>query len=99
MEPTDPETRWQAAFAALGSDLHAWRVAHPHASFTEIEAAVDARLDPLRAQLMQDTILASPAARLGTTAAERPRCPECGQPLARRGIRTRTVTVRGNQPL
>ncbi|HUZ01033.1 MAG TPA: hypothetical protein VMU89_11825 [Thermomicrobiaceae bacterium] len=77
-----------------------WRTAHPTATFAEIEATVDARLDGLRARLLGELAVASAAAggAAGSTAA-RPVCPACGTRLAPRGTRTRELTVQGNQPV
>src|SRR4051794_31313480 len=57
----------------------AWRRAHPRAT-----------LNGLRARLLGDLALASPAAELAGE--ERPRCPGCGGSLQGRGVRERTVT-------
>src|SRR5579859_3331638 len=52
-----------------------WRKEHPHATWAEIEAMVDERINQLRAQLIQEVV------QMGETeewsqkpAAERPRC-------------------------
>jgi hypothetical protein len=67
-----------------------WRKEHPKATWAEIEAAVDERINQLRAQLIQDVV------RMGETEewsqkpeAERPRCATCGKPLLARGEQTR----------
>lgn len=75
----------------LAADLHAWRLAHPTATLTEIEAALDARLDPMRAALLAEVAAVVPD--------DDPRCPTCGGPLGRRGTRTRTLRTRGDAPL
>lgn len=80
------------------SGMREWRIAHPKATFVEIQGAVDERLDRLRARLLQDMALSSQAAE-GTERAtmERPRCPDCGERMAPRGSRDRAVTVQGDQ--
>jgi hypothetical protein len=62
----------------------------------EIEAAIDAQLGPLRAQLLGDTALASDATDLG---GERPVCPTCGERLTAAGPRRRRLRSEGDQPL
>lgn len=55
-----------------------WRTAHPTATFAEIEAAIDERLDRLRARLLQEVALASAAAGADRPAPAWPVCPACG---------------------
>jgi YgiT-type zinc finger domain-containing protein len=94
----DPE--WERLVMEVLTGMREWRVAHPRATLVEIEAAVDERLDGLRARMVEDAALASRAARLRELPeAERPRCPECGQFLVERGRPTRTLTVRGNRQI
>jgi ribosomal protein S27AE len=83
-----PRERWLAESAERFAALDAWRQAHPKATWTEIEAAVDAQLAPLRAQLLGDTAMASAAADLR---GERPRCPRCGERLTAAGSRRRRL--------
>jgi YgiT-type zinc finger domain-containing protein len=90
--------RWQAEAQAARADLDQWRQQHPTASFTEIEQAVDAQIDRLRAHLVQDLALASRAAELADRqAGPPPRCPTCRARLVRQGVHSRQVRVRGNQ--
>lgn len=74
--------------------LRDWRVAHPTATFADLEAVVDDRLDEVRARVLGDLARASAAEE---TTAERPTCPECATPMESRGTRTRHLTVPGNQ--
>lgn len=77
-----------------------WHMAHPKATFAEIQAAVDQRLDRLRARLLPEVALASRAAEgADRSTAERPVCPDCGERMTPRGTRERTVTVQGDQPV
>ena len=62
--------------------MNQWRKEHPHATWAEIEAAVDERINQLRAQLIQDVV------QMGETEdwsaipqEERPRCATCGKLL------------------
>jgi hypothetical protein len=77
--------RW----STVDAELLTWRHAHPEATFTELEAAVDARLDALRATLLGELAPEVPAAE--------ERCPHCGSRLVRRGIHPRTLVTRGEQ--
>jgi len=75
-----------------------WRKEHPHATWAEIEAAVDEQINQLRAQLIQDVV------QLGETEEwseipqeERPRCATCGKPLVARGEQTRFIQTTGGE--
>ncbi|HLZ80767.1 MAG TPA: hypothetical protein VKP04_03985 [Ktedonobacteraceae bacterium] len=77
-----------------------WRKEHPKASFREIEAAVDERVNQLRAQLIEDLV------QLGETEewsqkeeGERPKCATCGQPLSARGNQTRFLQTNGGEAI
>ncbi|MBN1217704.1 MAG: hypothetical protein JXM69_02150 [Anaerolineae bacterium] len=86
------DKRWQDLFTAAMSEVAEWRGQHKKASFTEIEAALDKQLSGVRAQLLKDLVESSPRADLrGQPKEERPRCPECGEPLVANGQHTRKV--------
>jgi hypothetical protein len=92
------DERWEQEIVEVLSGMREWRAAHPHATFVEIEAAVDERLASLRARMVEEAAQASRAAQLrALPAEERPRCPDCGQVLVDRGRARRTLTVRGNR--
>jgi uncharacterized protein with PIN domain len=89
---------WQRGMAEVGAAMDEWRRLHPRATFREIEAALDERLDALRARMLADLALASAAADLsGEPAVHRARCPDCGGRLAPRGKKERGVLTRGGQ--
>lgn len=90
------EQRWAGDAESVWSGLSDWRAAHPTATLSEIEAALDERLDWLRARLLGDLALASAAAdgRAGV-AEERPRCERCGVVLQARGQSDRTLLTQG----
>lgn len=72
-------TQLQRESEEIITGMRDWRVAHPKATFAEMQAAVDARLDRLRARMLQALALASAAADGAERAAtERPPCPDCG---------------------
>src|SRR5215212_8049531 len=78
--------RWAQEADAVLSGFKEWRVAHPRATLSELEAALDARLAVMRARLLEDAALASAAADLAALPPEaRPRCPTCGGAMALRG--------------
>jgi ribosomal protein S27AE len=83
-----PRERWRDEASARFSALDAWRQAHPKATWAEIEAAVDAQLGPLRAQLLADTAMASDATVLDGA---RRVCPRCGERLLAAGTRRRQL--------
>jgi uncharacterized protein with PIN domain len=83
---------WQQLADEVVSGMAEWRVQHPRATLVEIEREVDVRLAGLRARLVQDAALRSRQADVGALpAAERPRCPECDEPLAARGKKVRRL--------
>ncbi len=91
---------WAALAEAAFAEVTAWRQQHPTATLREIETTIDERLAKLRAQMLQDTALASAAADLtGVAAEERPVCPACGQRLQPRGQQVRQLTTAHEQPV
>jgi ribosomal protein S27AE len=73
-----------------------WRAAHPKATFSEIEAALDERLNAVRARVLADLALASTAADFqAASAEERPRCERCGVVLQAQGHSERQVVTQG----
>jgi hypothetical protein len=93
MGPADGDGRWGALRAVVGDELATWRVAHPRATLTEIEAAVEAALERLRAQYLSAVVGTSAAADPAT--GEAPDCPACGGPLRPRGSQPREVLTPG----
>ncbi len=94
----DFDAKWDQLAAEVLSGMKEWRLAHPRATFREIEQALDERLAKMRARMLQDAALASAAADLKRAQdAERPVCPECGAPLAARGSAVRELTTQHNQ--
>jgi|SRR5579871_2551585 len=99
MDADRVEAHWPALIEDVMTGMQDWRTAHPHATFREIEAAVNERLDRVRARMLEAAALASAAAPVGGATAPPVPCPACGQPLAARGTHERTVTVQGDQPV
>ena len=94
------DARWATEAAAVLSGFKEWRLQHPTATLSEIEAALDSRWAVARARLVADAALASAAADLrALPAAARPVCPQCGGAMAVRGPEARTLTTSYEQPL
>ena len=75
-----------------------WRKEHPHATWAEIEAAVDEQINQLRAQLIQDLVQMGESEDWSELPqAERPRCATCGKPLWARGEQTRYIQTTGGE--
>ena len=69
---------------ALG--MSQWRKEHPHATWAQIETAVDERINQVRAQLIQDLVpMGESDGWKQKPQEERPTCATCGQPLVARG--------------
>jgi len=100
MWAAEVEGRWRELSEAVMTGMAEWRVQHPQATLSAIEAALDERLAGLRARMLQDTALASAAADLTTASEEqRPCCPECGHALEARGQEERTLRTTYERPL
>jgi len=85
-EVTNP---W-ASGDAVRDAMRAWRADHPHATWVEIERALDERVGRWRAQVLAETVASSPL-RDFRGAAARPPCPVCDVPLRAMGQHERTV--------
>lgn len=94
------EDRWRELAEEAMSGMKEWRLAHPKAKLSEIEAALDERLAKVRARMLEDAAQVSAAADIaGAREAEMPRCPECGEKLADQGQDTRELATAGNQTI
>jgi ribosomal protein S27AE len=75
-----------------------WRKEHPQATLREIEAAVDAQMNQLRAQLIQELVHMGEAGEWSDQpAGGRPRCEHCGTVLLSRGKQTRWLQTNGGE--
>jgi YgiT-type zinc finger domain-containing protein len=83
--PRDPLSQAQ-------QELASWHATHPDATFAEIEAAVEAQVDRMRVQLVQDRM----APRIGEA---HPVCPQCGSQMEPRSTKPRTIVLKGDQEL
>src|SRR3712207_9129078 len=74
--------RWSRDAASVWTRMADWRAAHPKATFGEIEAALDERLNQVRARVLADLALASAAAEVaGASGEERSGCRRWGTGL------------------
>ena len=88
--------RWAGDAESVWTGMADWRAAHPKATFSEIEAALDERLNQVRARVLADLAMASAAADVQTASgAERLRCERCGSILQARGPNERTLLTQG----
>jgi hypothetical protein len=75
-----------------------WRKEHPKATWAEIEAAVDERINQLRAQLIQDVVqMGEPEQWTELPQEERAKCVSCGKPVVARGKQTRFLQTTGGE--
>lgn len=81
----------------LISGMTEWRQQHPKATLREIEVELDERMAQVRAKMLEDLAAASKVADWPEGAA--PRCPECGQPMAKGGAATRQLTTHGGKEI
>lgn len=87
---------WDEISAEVNAGIAEWRETHPRATFREIEAEVDRRLDEYRAKVLSDT------ANLGASAEwkegrDGPECSGCGARLERKGKKKRKLQTRGGK--
>ena len=98
MIEADFGARWHVLSEEVQNKMRAWRLQHPRATLSEMEAALDEQLDRLRACMLEDMSLASEVADLGSIPPEeRPVCLHCGTPLGPRGKGKRCLRTEGDQ--
>lgn len=96
----ETEARWQQLAEEVATGMKEWRLAHPKATFKEIETALDERLAKVRARMLQDVALASQARDLREGSGEdRSGCPQCGHPLEHQGEDKRSLITHYNQTI
>ena len=93
----DAQCRQLADEVVVG--MRDWRAAHPGATFREIEAALDERLQCMRARMLEEAALASRVADWTDHPEERHCCPDCTQALQPRGYQERGVRVQGDHEI
>lgn len=94
------EPLWHHLTQQVMSGLREWRLQHPQATLREIETELDARLNRMRARLLEDLALQSVAAAWqDAPARHQPLCPQCGGPRHERGTHPRTLQTHGGQDI
>jgi len=64
-----------------------WRKEHPHATWAEIEAAIDAQINQVRAHLIEDVVQMGESEQSSELPEEeRLKCPRCGREGNRRAL-------------
>ena len=88
---------WEELAFEVITGFAEWRLQHPKATFSEIEAAFDERSDRMRARMLADAAMASSRTDWKEVAVEeRPTCPECGTTLVARSLQTRSLQSQGS---
>jgi predicted RNA-binding Zn-ribbon protein involved in translation (DUF1610 family) len=97
----DPlDHRWWALAHEVFTGMKEWRLQHPTATFSQLEAALDERLGHLRARMLEDVATASDVTTFSAESATvRPPCPSCGMPLHGRGQATRHLQTDAGQEI
>ena len=96
----DFDRRWRELSDEVLTGMKEWRLQHPRATLSEIEAALDERLARLRARMLEDAALASAAADWDAALGETPPvCPRCGASLKARGGHSRQLQTHVGQSL
>lgn len=93
MTAQEQSQQWQQTSEAVFTHLAQWREAHPETTMAEIEAEVDAQIQKLRAQVLQETAQASPQETQQSPVA----WPQCGGTMQARGKRERRLQTQGGQ--
>lgn len=91
---SDPDALRASALEVL-VQMQQFNVTHPHATFTEIEDAVEAALAGLRHDLLVQSVQGHALADF-RGGGERPGCPECGAVLQAIGQEERQVVTPGD---
>jgi len=79
----------EALMDEVRATLRSWRSTHPHATFAEIETAVEEQIARIRARMREQVVADGPVR-------ERVPCPGCGTTMVPRQRRRRELTVRGD---
>jgi hypothetical protein len=100
MDSDVPDPTSETFSHEIVTGMYEWRLQHPEATLTEIEAALDERWYRVRARMLEDLALrCSAASWQGRAAIEQPTCPDCGQVLMGRGQQPRHLKTHGGQDL
>jgi YgiT-type zinc finger domain-containing protein len=72
------------------SAMTSWRATHPHATFAEMEEAVEAQITRIRARMLEQVVTDGPTP-------ERLVCRACGATMAPKQQVERQLTVQGDE--
>ena len=91
---------WDELYKQASQEVVRWRRKNKRATLTEIEDTVDYELAKMRAKMIEDMALTSESADLNDLSAEeRPKCPECGEPLSANGRQKRQLVTEYEQAI
>ncbi len=76
--------------ADVRSAMRSWRSTHPHATFAEIEEAVEEQIIRIRVQMLEQVVTDGPTQ-------EQPICRACGTTMVPRSESERQLTVQGDE--
>jgi len=96
MNSEEMRQSWNGMSEEIISGIAEWRQQHPQATFRELEEEVDRRLWVLRAKMLADAALRSAQTEWEQGSCE-VLCPECRQPLEKKGKKKRKLQTRGGQ--
>lgn len=96
MELEALEKHWQVLSSQMATEMAEWREQNPRATLQEIEAALDERMNRLRARMLEEAAQAS-AVRDWTEAEAAPSCPECGEKLKPHTLGKRQLQTHGGE--
>lgn len=98
MNADEQKKHWQAMSEQVMDEMLTWRREHPKASLREIEQALDGKMERLRAQILQDTALASTSTDWRGQE-QGAKCPKCGRELEPKGLGKRRLQTQGEQEI
>jgi len=91
MEKNEQE-KSQEIYDEIVLGMKEWRAANPKATMRDIEIEARNRVSRLEAHLIEESALTSRAKEwAGQESEDRPRCPNCGEPLTARGKQVRKL--------
>ncbi len=97
--PRTPD-QWHRVSEEIVTGMQEWRLQHPKATLSEIEAALDARWARMRARILEDVALQSAATTWQESPpGQQPTCPACGTPLDERGRHRRSLQTHGGHDI
>lgn len=98
MPEPSTEQMWHALTEEIITGMRDWRAQHPHATFRDIEDALDSRVHAMRARMLEHLAHQSTAAAWeDAPALTHPTGPQCGTRLPAPMRRHRTMATQGGQ--